>query len=55
VTWADAEAAMRSLGEFVRTAGLWHSIADERAVDDTIVAEVRDRVEAAYGPWDRTS
>ena len=52
VTWADAEAAMRSLGEFVRTAGLWHSIADERAVDDAIVAGVRDRIAAAYGPWE---
>ena len=52
VTWADAEAAMRSLGEFVRTAGLCHSIADERAVDDAIVAGVRDRIAAAYGPWE---
>lgn len=52
VTWPDAEAAMRSLGEFVRTAGLWHSIADERAVDDAIVAGVRDRIAAAYGPWE---
>ena len=52
VTWPDAEAAMRSLGEFVRTAGLWHSIADERAVDDAIVAGVRDRIDAAYGPWE---
>jgi glycerol-1-phosphate dehydrogenase [NAD(P)+] len=52
VTWADAEAAMRSLGEFVRSAGLWHSIADERAVDDAIVAEVRDRIDGAYGAWD---
>jgi glycerol-1-phosphate dehydrogenase [NAD(P)+] len=55
VTWADAEAAMRSLGEFVRTAGLWHSIADERIVDDAIVGEVRDRIETAYGPWDDAS
>lgn len=52
VTWADAEAAMRSLGEFVRSAGLWHSIADERVVDDAIVAEVRDRVDGAYGARD---
>jgi hypothetical protein len=42
---------MRSLGTFVREAGLWHSIADERAVDDAIVADVRARVTAAYGPW----
>jgi glycerol-1-phosphate dehydrogenase [NAD(P)+] len=55
VTWTDAEAAMRSLGEFVRTAGLWHSIADERIVDDAIVGEVRDRIETAYGPWDDAS
>jgi glycerol-1-phosphate dehydrogenase [NAD(P)+] len=55
VTWAEAEAAMRSLGDFVRSAGLWHSIADERAVDDAIVTEMRDRIEAAYGPWDDAS
>jgi glycerol-1-phosphate dehydrogenase [NAD(P)+] len=51
VTWADAEAAMRSLGAFVREAGLWHSIADERPVDDAIVGEVRERIDGAYGPW----
>jgi glycerol-1-phosphate dehydrogenase [NAD(P)+] len=53
VTWADAEAAMRTLGTFVREAGLWHSIADERAVDDAVVAEVRARIDGAYGPWDQ--
>jgi glycerol-1-phosphate dehydrogenase [NAD(P)+] len=52
VRWDDAEAAMRSLGTFVRDAGLWHSIADERAVDDDVVAEVRDRIAAAYGAWE---
>jgi glycerol-1-phosphate dehydrogenase [NAD(P)+] len=52
VTWDDAAAAMRTLGTFVREAGLWHSIADERPVDDAIVDEVRDRVLAAYGPWE---
>ena len=49
VTWDDAEAAMCTLGSFVRDAGLWHSIADERAVDAAIVGEVRERVEAAFG------
>jgi hypothetical protein len=43
---------MRTLGTFVREAGLWHSIADERAVDDAVVAAVRDRVDAAFGPWE---
>jgi glycerol-1-phosphate dehydrogenase [NAD(P)+] len=52
VTWADAEAAMRTLGSFVREAGLWHSIADERAVDDAVVDEVRQRLLGAYGAWD---
>ena len=28
------------------------AIADEREVDATIVGEVRERVEAAYGPWE---
>ena len=52
VTWADAEAAMRTLGTFARDAGLWHTIADERPVDDAVVTEVRDRIEAAYRSWD---
>jgi glycerol dehydrogenase-like iron-containing ADH family enzyme len=51
VTWAEVGEAMRTLGRFVREAGLWHSIADERAIDDAVVDEVRDRVERAYGPW----
>lgn len=52
VTWADAEAAMRTLGTFVREAGLWHSVADERVVDDSIVDEVRERLLGAYGAWE---
>ena len=52
VTWADAEASMRTLGTFVREAALWHSIADEREVDAGVVREVRVRVEAAYGRWE---
>lgn len=51
VSWDDAESAMSTLGSFVRDAGLWHSIADERAVDAAIVAEVRERIEAAFGRW----
>ena len=52
VTWADAEQAMRTLGAFAREAGLWHTIADERPVDDAVVAEVRERVLTAYAGWD---
>jgi glycerol dehydrogenase-like iron-containing ADH family enzyme len=54
VTWHDAEQAMRSLRAFTRDAGLWHSIADEREVDEAVVNRVRDLVEAAYGPWTGT-
>lgn len=49
---ADTEAAMRTLPAFVREAGLWHSVVDERPVDDAVVGEVHDRVEAAYGAWE---
>ena len=52
VTWVDVEAAMRTLATFVREAGLWHSIVDERTVDDEVVAAVRNRIVAAYGTWD---
>jgi len=55
VSWDEAEAAMRTLGTFVREAGLWHSIADERAVVDDIVSEVHDRIAAAYGAWEGRS
>jgi glycerol-1-phosphate dehydrogenase [NAD(P)+] len=55
VTWADAEGAMRTLAAFVREAGLWHSVADERAVDDSVLADVRERVERAFGPWEDPS
>jgi hypothetical protein len=46
---------MRTLRTFVRDAGLWHSIADERPIDDAVIAAVRDRIEAAYGPWTSAS
>jgi hypothetical protein len=48
VTWDDVEASMRTLAPFVREAGLWHTIVDERPIDERVIAEVRERVEAAY-------
>jgi glycerol dehydrogenase-like iron-containing ADH family enzyme len=51
ITWDEAAEAMRTLGAFVREAGLWHSIADERVVDDAVVDEVRSHIESTYGPW----
>lgn len=52
VTWEDVAEAMLTLGQFVREAGLWYSIADVRAVDQTLVEQVRRGVEGAYGPWE---
>lgn len=51
VSWDDVGEALRTLGRFVREAGLWYSIADARAVDDALIDRVRASVEAAYGPW----
>jgi phosphoribosylamine-glycine ligase len=55
VSWDEAAAAMRTLPSFVREAGLWHSIADERVIDDGVVDDVRARVIHAYGPWEEAA
>ncbi len=54
VTWDDCAAAMRSLASFGREAGLWHTVADERPMDEDFIDLVRDRVEAAYEGWDES-
>jgi glycerol-1-phosphate dehydrogenase [NAD(P)+] len=51
VTWDDVAEAMRTLREYVRSAGLWFTIADVREMDDEFAARVRDEIEAVYGPW----
>jgi glycerol-1-phosphate dehydrogenase [NAD(P)+] len=51
VTWEDAAEAMRSLPAYVRDAGLWYSAVDVKAVTEELIADVRQLVEAAYGPW----
>jgi glycerol-1-phosphate dehydrogenase [NAD(P)+] len=49
VTWDDVAEAGRTLGGYVRAAGLWFTVADVRGVDDEVLARVRAGVEAAYG------
>ncbi|QPH54785.1 iron-containing alcohol dehydrogenase [Pontivivens ytuae] len=49
ITWDDVETALTHLQDFVHEAGLWHSIAHDQPITATEVAEIRDRVEAAYG------
>jgi glycerol-1-phosphate dehydrogenase [NAD(P)+] len=51
VTWEDAAEAMRTLGTYVRQAGLWFSVADVRPMGDEFAARVRHDIEAAYGVW----
>jgi len=55
VTWDDAAEAMRTLATYVRSAGLWYSVADARPIDEAFIARIRDRVGAAYGPWEAGS
>jgi glycerol dehydrogenase-like iron-containing ADH family enzyme len=51
VTWDDAAEAMRTLGSYVREAGLWYSVADVRPVTDELIERVRAGVEGTFGPW----
>jgi glycerol-1-phosphate dehydrogenase [NAD(P)+] len=55
VSWDDVGHAMRTLGSFVREAGLWFSVADVRPVTEADVQQVRAGVLAAYGPWEGPS
>jgi glycerol-1-phosphate dehydrogenase [NAD(P)+] len=48
ITWGDVETALLGLRDFVKDAGLWHSIAHDRAIQSSEIAAIRDRVEAAY-------
>jgi len=50
ITWPDAEAAMRGLGEYVREAGLPYTIANARPVTHDVVGLIRERVYATFGP-----
>jgi glycerol-1-phosphate dehydrogenase [NAD(P)+] len=52
VTWDDVAESLRTLPAFVRQAGLWHTVALERPIDDRLVADVRSLVERVYGPWE---
>jgi hypothetical protein len=51
VTWDDVAEAGRTLQSFVREAGLWYTVADERPITAELIAEARTRIEALYGPW----
>jgi glycerol dehydrogenase-like iron-containing ADH family enzyme len=52
VTWDDVAEAMRTLGWYVRFAGLWFSVADHVPVSDEFLARARERLYDRYGAWD---
>ena len=52
VTWADVDVALRTLGAFVREAGLWFTVADVRPFSDALVARVHDLIVDRWGPWE---
>jgi glycerol-1-phosphate dehydrogenase [NAD(P)+] len=52
VTWDDVSEALRTLPQYVRTAGLWFTVADTLTITDEHVARVRDLVERTFGAWE---
>ena len=49
VTWEEAEDALLSLRDFVRSEPLWHSIAHDERVTPALVRTLRARLDRAYG------
>jgi glycerol-1-phosphate dehydrogenase [NAD(P)+] len=51
VTWDDVAEAVRTLPAYVLDAGLWFTVVDAVALDDSLVERARSGIEATYGPW----
>ncbi|MFM7207247.1 MAG: hypothetical protein ACKO4T_11340, partial [Planctomycetaceae bacterium] len=51
ISWDDVAATLSHIKSFVREAGLWYSILDEAEITTAFVARLRERITAAYGPW----
>jgi len=51
VSWADVEATLLGLRDFVHAAGLWYGIAHEAVITPAFVAHLRGRIESRWGPW----
>ena len=48
VTWDDVDEALRTLGAYVREAGLWFTVADVVPVTDEHLSRLRDLVERTF-------
>jgi glycerol-1-phosphate dehydrogenase [NAD(P)+] len=51
VSWDDVGEALRTLARYVREAELWFTVADTTPVSDDFIAELREQVSGAFGPW----
>ncbi len=51
VTWEEVAEALRILPKYVREAGLWYTVADDRVADADFVAQVKKRVIEVYRDW----
>jgi len=51
VTWDDVAEAVRTLPEYVRSAGLWFTVVDAVPAPGDLVDRARERIEAVYGRW----
>jgi glycerol-1-phosphate dehydrogenase [NAD(P)+] len=51
ITWGDVAEAVRTLPGYVREAGLWFTVVDAVAVDDSLAERARAGIEATYGTW----
>lgn len=51
VTWKDAAQALFNLQDYVRTNGLWYSIAHDTKITPDFVDQVKQNIEGIYGKW----
>ncbi len=49
VTWDEVAEAMRRMATFVREAGLWHTVIDQRPVTEAFIRSIRERVTETFG------
>jgi len=52
ISWGDVAKALEILPRYVVEEGLWYGIAHEMRADAKLLAHVKGRIEAMYGPWE---
>lgn len=51
ITWDDVASTLFRAKTFVNDAGLWYSILHEAEITPAFVADLRERITTAFGPW----